>query len=283
MIETAAGHDEPADPDAEFAALRPRLFGVAYRILGSPPDAEDVVQDAWLRWHGADRATVRDPEGFLVVTTTRLALNLAQSARSRRETYVGEWFPVPADTSADPQLGAERAAVLELAVLRVLQNLAPPERAAYVLREAFDYPYARIGEILDMREPAVRQLVSRARRRVDGARRTTASRRRVRELLDAFLAAAHTGDVAGLEAVLTADVVSETDGGGARRAARRPVVGSGDVARFVAGSPPGSGRTRRSGSCTRTAHRPHCSRWTVHRRPYSVRRRRTTGSRSSCG
>ena len=223
------------DPDAVFEALRPRLFGVAYRVLASAPDAEDVVQDAWLRWRAADSATVRDPEAFLVVTVTRLALNLAQSARVRREQYVGEWFPTPVDTAADPALGAERAAALELAVVHVLQRLAPEARAAYVLREAFDHPYTRIAEILQMREPAVRKLVSRARIQVAGERRTTATSARVRTLLDAFLAAAHAGDVAGLEAVLVADVVSETDGGGARRAGRRPVVGDNAVARFVAG------------------------------------------------
>lgn len=227
--DTGAGHD------AVFVDLRPRLFGVAYRVLGSAPDAEDVLQEAWLRWSGTDRDDVRDPEAFLVVTTTRLALNVAQSAHARRETYVGPWFPTPVDTAADPQLGAERRAALELAVLHVLQRLGPAERAAYVLREAFEYPYDRIAEILQMREPAVRQLVSRARKRVDGERRTTATRERLRALLDAFLAAAHAGDVAGLEAVLAADVMSETDGGGVRRAARRQVVGSDDVARFVAG------------------------------------------------
>ncbi|ADG77623.1 RNA polymerase, sigma-24 subunit, ECF subfamily OS=Tsukamurella paurometabola (strain ATCC 8368 /DSM / CCUG 35730 / CIP 100753 / JCM 10117 / KCTC 9821/ NBRC 16120 / NCIMB 702349 / NCTC 13040) OX=521096 GN=Tpau_0990 PE=3 SV=1 [Tsukamurella paurometabola] len=218
-----------------FTRARPRLFGIAYRILGSAPDAEDVVQDTWLRWSGRDRTDVRDPEAFLVVTATRLALTQAQSAHVRREAYVGPWFPTPVDTESDPQLGAERRATLELAVLHVLQRLGPAERAAYVLREAFGHPYDRIAEILQMREPAVRQLVSRARRRLDGERRTTVSHDRLRSLLDAFLAAAHAGDIAGLEAVLAADVTSETDGGGVRRAARRPVVGGNDVARFVAG------------------------------------------------
>ena len=222
------------DRDAVFEALRPRLFGVAYRVLGSAPDAEDVVQDAWLRWHRA-AGEARDPEAFLVVTVTRLALNLAQSARARREQYVGEWFPTPVDTAADPALGAERSEALELAVVHVLQRLSPEARAAYVLREAFDHPYHPIAEILQRQEPTVRKLVSRARTQVAGERRTTTSRERVRELLEAFLAAARSGDVAGLEAVLVADVVSETDGGGARRAARRPVVGDNAVARFVAG------------------------------------------------
>ncbi|GAA1096773.1 sigma-70 family RNA polymerase sigma factor [Tsukamurella spumae] len=224
-----------SDRDDVFEGLRPRLFGVAYRVLASAPDAEDVVQDAWLRWRGVDDGTVRDPEAFLVVTVTRLALNLAQSARARREQYVGEWFPTPIDTASDPFLGAERAEALELAVVHVLQRLSPEARAAYVLREAFEHPYQRIAEILQMQEPAVRKLVSRARAQVAGERRTTATRERVSALLDAFLAAAHAGDVAGLEAVLVADVVSETDGGGARRAGRRPVVGDSAVARFVAG------------------------------------------------
>src|SRR5688572_16012799 len=122
-----------------FAGSRARLFGIAYRMLGSVAEAEDVVQVTWIRWQGTDRGVVLEPVGFLVTTTTRLAITAAQSARSRRETYVGRWLPEPVDTSADPGLGAERGEALELAVLLLLEKLQPLERAAYILREAFDY------------------------------------------------------------------------------------------------------------------------------------------------
>src|SRR6476469_8894231 len=146
---------------AEFEAVRPRLFGIAYRMLGSVAEADDVVQDAWLRWQGTDRSVVRDAGAFLATTTTRLAINALQSARVRRETYIGPWLPEPVDTSADPYLGAERGEALEFAALLLMEKLTPNERAAYVLREAFDYPYAQIADILALSEPAVRQLVSR--------------------------------------------------------------------------------------------------------------------------
>jgi len=121
-----------------FVELRPRLFGIAYRLLGSAVEAEDVVQEVWLRWQRTDRAIVVSPVAFLSTTTTRLALNVAQSARLRRESYIGPWLPEPVDTSNDPEVGAERAEALELALLLVLEKLPPTERAAYVLREAFD-------------------------------------------------------------------------------------------------------------------------------------------------
>ncbi|MFD7875269.1 sigma-70 family RNA polymerase sigma factor, partial [Streptomyces sp. NPDC059766] len=158
----------PSDTDdratQEFLAVRPQLFGIAYRVLGSSAEAEDVVQDAWLRWQNADRTTVREPAAFLTAVATRLAINVAQSARVRRESYVGPWLPEPVDTSQDPQLGAERAEAVEMAVLLLLEKLNPVERAAYVLREAFDYPYSRIADILETSDANGRQLVSRARR-----------------------------------------------------------------------------------------------------------------------
>ncbi|MHA6623412.1 sigma factor [Pseudonocardia sp. DLS-67] len=132
----------------EFAQVRPRLFGIAYRMLGSIADAEDIVQDVWVKWQGHDRASVRDATGFLVTMTTRLAINATQTARARRETYVGPWLPEPVDTTADPALGAERGEALESAVLVLLEKLTPTERAAFVLREAFDHPYDRIAEVL---------------------------------------------------------------------------------------------------------------------------------------
>src|SRR5438034_5680420 len=151
-----------------FALVRPRLFGIAYRMLGSATEAEDLVQDVWLRWHTSDRSSVINPAAYLATTITRLAINASQSARARRETYIGPWLPEPVDTSADPHLGAERGEALEFATLMLMEKLTANERAAYVLREAFDYPYAKIGDVLQSTEPAVRQLVSRARKRVTG-------------------------------------------------------------------------------------------------------------------
>ena len=219
---------------APFSALRGRLFGIAYRMLGSVAEAEDVVQEAWLRWQATDRSAVVDPAAFLVTTTTRLAINVAQSARARREIYVGPWLPEPVDTSSDPALGAERGEALELAVLLLLEKLAPAERAAYVLSEAFDYPYAQIAEVLSVSEVNARQLASRARKHLSNGRRDPAPASAQRRLLDAFLAAARAGDLDALERLFTADVISYSDGGGAVRAAGKPVAGAHRVARFHA-------------------------------------------------
>ena len=216
-----------------FAGSRARLFGIAYRMLGSVAEAEDVVQDTWIRWQGTDRGVVLEPVAFLVTTTTRLAITAAQSARSRRETYVGPWLPEPVDTSADPGLGAERGEALELAVLLLLEKLQPLERAAYILREAFDYSYAQIGETLEVSEANARQLASRARTHLIAERRAPVSAAKQRRLLEAFLAAAQAGDLAGLERLLSAEVVSLSDGGGAVRAARTPVAGRRRVLRFL--------------------------------------------------
>jgi RNA polymerase sigma-70 factor (TIGR02957 family) len=216
-----------------FTAVRPRLFGIAYRMLGSASEAEDLVQDAWLRWQGTDRSVVQDPPAFLATTTTRLAINALQSARARRETYIGPWLPEPVDTSADPTLGAERAEALAFAVLVMLERLTPTERAAYVLREAFAYPYDQICEIVQVSEPAARQLVSRARKHLAGERRREVTKAEQRRLLDAFLAAAQTGDLEELEHLFAEDVVSYSDGGGVVRASKFPVVGRERVAKFI--------------------------------------------------
>lgn len=236
MVTTDTGPGDPGDLEraAEiFAEVRPRLFGIAYRMLGSAAEAEDLVQDVWLRWQGYDRATVHNPPAFLATTITRLAINAAQSARARRETYVGPWLPEPVDTGADPYLGAERGEALEFAVLLLLERLSPTERAAYVLREAFDYPYRQIADILQLNEPAVRQLVSRARKRVLVERRAPVSKEEQRRLLSAFVTAARAGDLTVLENLLAADVVSYSDGGGAVRGASRiPVVGVTRVAKY---------------------------------------------------
>ncbi len=238
---------DPADGGVDralelFAHSRPRLFGIAYRMLGSVAEAEDLVQEAWLRWQQADRSVVRNPGGFLTTITTRLAINTAESARVRREHYVGPWLPEPVDTSADPLLGAERAEAISAAVLVVLERLPARERAAYVLREAFAYDYADVAAVLEISETNARQVVSRARRHLAAESSRSAQPVdpvRHRTLLEAFLAAARAGDLAGLEKVLAEDVVSISDGAGlVRRAARRPVVGRDQVSHFVAAFAP---------------------------------------------
>ncbi|MEA5360666.1 RNA polymerase sigma-70 factor [Amycolatopsis sp., V23-08] len=218
---------------AVFAGVRPRLFGIAYRMLGSAADAEDLLQEVWLRWQACDRSAVTHPGAYLATTTTRLAINAGKTARARHETYVGPWLPEPVDTTADPQLGAERAAALELAVLVLLESLTPSERAAYVLREAFDYPYRQIAEIVRTTEAAARQLVSRARKHLAAGRRAPASAPEHRRLLTAFVAAAQAGDLPALESLFAADVVSYSDGGGVARASRIPVRGAATVAKYV--------------------------------------------------
>ena len=219
-------------------AARPQLFGIAYRVLGSATEAEDIVQEAWLRWQRTDRTEILDPTAFLATVTSRLAINLAQSARKRHETYTGPWLPEPVDTSKDPQLGAERAEALDMAVLFLLEKLNPVERAAYVLREAFDYPYRQIAEMLETSEANTRQLVSRARKHLAKERKEPVSPEAHRRLLEVFLAAAQTGDLSVLEDVLTADVVSYTDGGGIRGATRIPVVGRLHVSKYLAAFAP---------------------------------------------
>jgi RNA polymerase sigma-70 factor (ECF subfamily) len=193
-----------------FNSVRPRLFGIAYRMLGNAAEAEDIVQEVWLRWQTADRNVVREAAAFLVTTTTRLAINLMQSARSRRETSVGSWLPEPVDTSISPPLRAERCQALAFGVLVLLQTLTPPERAAFILREGFDYPYRDIASALGLEEANARQVVTRARRRVASGRRTAASSAEQRRLVDAFMAAAHHGDMARLENLLASDVDSSS-------------------------------------------------------------------------
>lgn len=236
MSDAPAETDAPGEMDTAvkvFTAVKPRLFGIAYRMLGSVAEAEDLVQEAWIRWQNYDRSTVREPAAFLSTTVTRLAITYAQSARVRRESYVGPWLPEPVDTSADPALGAERAEALDFAMLMLLEKLSPTERAAYVLREAFDYPYDQIAEIVQQTQTGARQLVSRARKRLGSERRQTVTAAEQRRLLDAFVLAAQAGDLAALEELLAADVVSYSDGGGVVRASRFPVVGIQRVSLFV--------------------------------------------------
>ncbi|WP_245605740.1 sigma-70 family RNA polymerase sigma factor, partial [Promicromonospora kroppenstedtii] len=170
-----------------FTEVRPQLFGIVFRMLGSTAEAEDVLQDAWIRWHTTDRSVVRNPHAFLTTTTTRLAINMLRSAHTRRETCAGPSLPEPADTGHDPALGAERSEALDVAVLVLLERLTPTERAAYVLREAFEYAYADIAEIVQLSQAAARQLVSRARKHLASGRRRAVLADKRQALLEAFV------------------------------------------------------------------------------------------------
>jgi RNA polymerase sigma-70 factor (ECF subfamily) len=178
---------------------RPRLFGIAHRMLGSAADAADVVQDVWVRWQTTDRGLVRDAAAFLATTTTRLAINVMQSARSRRERHAGPCLPEPVDPRVNPELEAERGEGLEAGIVLLLEKLPPRERAAYILREAFDYTYRDIANLLRLEEANARQVVTRARQHVANGRRIPSNSTEGRRLHDAFIVAIHTGDMAGLE------------------------------------------------------------------------------------
>ena len=191
-----------------FLRMRPRLFGIAYRMLGSAAEAEDVVQDVWLRWQTTDRSVVRDAAAFLATTATRLAINVLQSARTRRETCVGPWQPEPVDTSSDPWLAAERDQALAGGVRMLLERLTPTERAAYILREAFDYAYRDIASVLRLAEANARQVVTRARQHIVSGRPTATNSTELERLLGALIAAVHDGDVAGLEDLFASDISS---------------------------------------------------------------------------
>jgi len=192
-----------------FLDLRRNLFGVAYRMLRSAAEAEDIVQDVWLRWQATDRSLVLDPSAFLMTITTRMCINLCKSARSRRETNVGTWFSEPVDSTTDPCLGAERKDALKSAVLVLLAKLRPTERAVYVLREAFDYSYCQIAEILQMKETNVRQLLTRARKHIAARRPAPVSSAERRRFLAAFTVAAQTGDLVKLEGIFAPNVIPD--------------------------------------------------------------------------
>jgi RNA polymerase sigma-70 factor (ECF subfamily) len=232
-----AGADDD-DGSAAFIALRPRLLGIAYRLLGSMWDAEDVVADAMVRWLRTDRGQIREPAAFLTTVVSRLALDQLRSARATRETYTGPWLPEPviADDVLDPLDSLVKRETLSLATLRLMEELTPPERAVFVLREAFDVPYAQIAEILDVSEANARQLLHRAQARLDQGRRgTAADEARHSELLERLLWAAGEGRLSELEELLAADVVAYNDGGGKARAALIPVVGRRKIMAFIAG------------------------------------------------
>ena len=192
---------------ATFEGMRPRMFGVAYRILGGVAEAEDVVQDTWIRWHDTDRREVRNAAAFLTTASTRLALNVADSARARHQAPGHAWLPEPTDPTADPTIGVERGEALELAVRALSERLSPTERAVFVLREAFDYPYREIAAVLGLSEANARQLRVRARERLTSARRAPVSGDH-RRLLAAFSTAARTGDLASLEQLLADEAMA---------------------------------------------------------------------------
>ena len=227
------------DPVRVFERERARLWALAYRMLASADDAEDVVQETFVRWHGAPHAQITTPEAWLTTACTRLAIDSLRRAHRHREEYVGPWLPEPVvddGAEAGPLEAAELSESLSTAFLLVLERLTPVERAAFLLHDVFDYEYADVARILGKSEPAVRQMLSRARKRVRGEQpRAEVPRERQAELLHSFLAAVHAGELAPLQAMLTDDVQLWSDGGGRVTAARNVVKGSANVARFFTG------------------------------------------------
>jgi RNA polymerase sigma-70 factor (ECF subfamily) len=221
--------------DDPFVTHRGLLFTVAYEMLGSATDAEDVVQETWLRWADADRADVRDPRAYLVRIVTRQALNRLRTVSRRREDYVGEWLPEPLLTGPDMADDAVLAENVSIALLTVLEALGPVERAVFVLHEVFETPYDEVAEVVGKTPAAVRQIAHRAREHVAARRpRTQVDRAQQEATLEKFMAAVTSGDVQGLVEVLAPEVVLIADGGGFVRAARRPLVGAETVVAFLA-------------------------------------------------
>ncbi|TDU79324.1 RNA polymerase sigma-70 factor [Streptomyces sp. KS 21] len=242
---------QDAAPVADFEEHRPRMFGIAYRMLGSAAEAEDTVQDAWLRWSSAGREDIEHPGAWLAKVVTRLCLNRLTSARARREEYVGPWLPEPVltgDGTLGPLESAEQRDSVSMALLVLLEQLTPVERAVYVLREAFAYGHREIAGLLDLTEANCRQLYRRAAARVAAGRTAAPSDGREprprfepdpaqwQSLVETFLTAARDGDLARLEGMLSADVRYVADGGGIVGAARRPILGPDKVARFLVGA-----------------------------------------------
>ncbi|CUU53718.1 RNA polymerase sigma-70 factor, ECF subfamily [Parafrankia irregularis] len=228
--------DDSPDPATEmFVAHRNLLFTVAYEMLGSAADAEDVLQESWLRWAGVDLAMVRDPRAYLVQIATRQALNRLRTLGRRRESYVGPWLPEPLLTAPDVAEDVALADSVSMAMLLVLETLRPAERAVFVLREVFDFGYDEIAAAVDKSPATVRQIAHRARAHV-AARRPAGvvSAAETRGALDAFQRAVETGDLQNLLDILAPDIVLLGDGGGVRKAVLRPVAGAGKVARLLA-------------------------------------------------
>ncbi|HKE73742.1 MAG TPA: RNA polymerase sigma-70 factor [Acidimicrobiales bacterium] len=220
--------------DDPYVTHRSLLFTVAYEMLGSAADAEDVLQEAWLRWVGVDHAQVRDPRAYLVQVVTRQALNRLRTLARRRESYVGEWLPEPLLTSPDVADDVELADSISIAMLTVLETLGPTERAVFVLREVFDMPHGEIAEAIGKSTPAVRQIARRAREHVAARRpRVQVSRSEQRAVVERFLDALRTGQLQELMAVMAPDVVLTADGGGLVAAAPAPIHGAERVARLL--------------------------------------------------
>jgi RNA polymerase sigma-70 factor (ECF subfamily) len=252
-----------------FERSRPRLEAIAYRLLGSADEAQDVVQETFLRWHAVDVDRVEVPEAWLTKVLTNLCLNLLTSARARRETYVGRWLPEPL-LAGDPMLGpadtAEQREAVSYAVLTLMERLSPNERAVYVLREAFDYPHREIAEILDITEAASQQIFHRARKHVANGRvRPDVDPAAARRIVEEFLAAATSGRTEELVRLLTDDAVALGDGGGKVPARSKAFTGAVAVARFVRGMvrPAGAKRTIVGGS-------PELYAWTANGEPAVV-------------
>ncbi len=220
-----------------FETHRPRFIAVAYGMLGSMADAEDIVQDAWIRWQGVDQHSVRSPVAYLTTMVTRMSIDRLRSAQHRRETYVGPWLPEPiVERSPDPADIVAEAEHFSLAFLHAMENLAPVERAVLLLREGFDYDYSEIADIVDKSPDNCRQIAARARGRVhETPRRHGGDPERERSVVLAALEAVRAADVDGLIDVLAQDIVAWSDGGPDRRAARHPVLGAERVARFLVG------------------------------------------------
>lgn len=230
-----------ATPLEQFEHQRPRLLGLAYRMLADTAEAQDVVQDAWLRWSGKDHDGVDRPNAYLHRTVTRLCLDRLKSARARREQYVGPWLPEPVATNpaerakADPEAHATLAENLSFALLLALERLTPTERAAFLLHDVFDHGYDEVARTLERSETACRQLVSRARRHLRGAKASPVDPQQHRVLLERFVAACATGDISALEALLRDDAVQISDGGGVVAAARKPIEGATAITKLQLG------------------------------------------------
>jgi RNA polymerase sigma-70 factor (ECF subfamily) len=229
--------DEMTDDQQTFAEHRNLMFAIAYRLLGSAADAEDVVQDAWFKWSADDRSQVSDPKAYLARIVSNLSMERLRSTRRQRETYVGPWLPEPILTEADTAEGVAVADSVSMAMLVVLETLSPIERAVFVLKEVFDFSYAEIAEAVERSESAVRQAGHRAREHVRARRpRFESDRNKKRQATERFFAATTGGDINELMELLAPEVTLWTDGGGKVRQAMRPIIGAANVARWIAGA-----------------------------------------------
>ena len=252
-FESYSWNPDPAvDTLKAFDELKPLLFSIAYRMLGSMMDAEDIVQETFLRWQGCDRAKVDSPKGWLSTVTTRLCINQLKSARVQRETYVGPWLPEPLVTSLDnnPAENAKLADSLSLAFMVLLESLTPTERAVFVLREVFSYEFSDIAAIVEKAEANCRQILVRARKSVEERRpRFDVSQEAAEVLIQQFQSAVQTGNLESLLKLLAKEVVLTSDGGGKARALLRPIFGADRVARALIGA------TKKFSSGTQMLHR----------------------------